>query len=120
MGLGLCTVPFIRAAGTGIDKTLEEAPQFYKLYAAIITVAVVIILIPNAPLVTITLWTQIINGILLPVVLISMILLVNNKDIMGPHTNSKTTNLIGWTTVSILVLLSLTLLGFSIAGFFRK
>ncbi len=93
----------------GIDKTPEEAPQFYKLYTTILVISVGIILIPNAPLVTITLWTQIINGLLLPVVLISMMVLVNNKEIMGQYTNARTTNVIGWGTVGTLVVLSLLL-----------
>ena len=97
----------------GIDKTPEEAPQFYKLYSAILIVSVAIILIPNAPLVTITLWTQIINGLLLPVVLISMMFLVNNKEIMGAYTNGRTTNIIGWGTVATLIGLSCALFGFS-------
>ncbi|HCM38740.1 MAG: Mn transporter [Bdellovibrionales bacterium GWC1_52_8] len=98
----------------GIDKTWEEAPQFYKLYTTILIVSVGIILIPNAPLIKITLWTQIINGILLPVVLVSMIYLVNNKEIMGQYTNRKGTNLIGWSTVSVLVVLSFVLLLFKL------
>ena len=100
----------------GIDKKWKEAPQFYWLYTAIIVIAGAIILIPNAPLIAITLWTQIINGLLLPVVLISMMLLVNNKDIMGDYTNKPLNNIIGWTTVTILVGLSITLL---ILSFFR-
>jgi Mn2+/Fe2+ NRAMP family transporter len=94
----------------GIDKNFKEAPQFYWLYTAIIVIAVAIILIPNAPLITITLWSQVFNGILLPVVLICMMLLVNNREIMGVHVNKPLNNYIGWTTVVILVGLSTTLL----------
>ena len=94
----------------GIDKKWEEAPEFYVLYTGIIILGVIIILIPNAPLIAITLWTQIINGILLPVVLVCMILLVNNKKIMGNYTNKPIQNIIGWGTVIILIGLSLTLL----------
>ena len=94
----------------GIDKKWEEAPEFYVLYTSIIILGVIIILIPNAPLIAITLWTQIINGILLPVVLVCMILLVNNKKIMGNYTNKPIQNIIGWGTVIILIGLSLTLL----------
>lgn len=93
----------------GIDKTYKEAPQFYKLYTSILALAVGIILIPGAPLVSITLWTQVINGVLLPVVLICMIRLVNNKEIMGKYTNGRVSNLIGWSTTIILVALSIIL-----------
>jgi len=94
----------------GIDKRWKEAPQFYWLYTAIIVLGVIIILIPNAPLIAITLWSQIINGLLLPVVLVCMILLVNNKKIMGTHVNKPFQNIIGWGSIVILVGLSITLI----------
>ncbi len=94
----------------GIDKKWDEAPEFYVLYTGILLISAVIILIPNAPLITISLWSQVLNGILLPVVLVCMILLVNNKKIMGEHVNKPINNVIGWTAVSILVALSLLLL----------
>ncbi len=90
----------------GIDKRWEEAPEFYWLYTSILIISALIILIPNAPLIQITLWSQVLNGMLLPVVLICMILLVNNKKIMGEHTNKPLNNVIGWVTVIILVALS--------------
>jgi len=71
---------------------------------------VIIILIPNAPLIKISLWSQIINGILLPVVLVCMILLVNNKKIMGRYVNNFVQNFIGWGSVIILVGLSVMLI----------
>jgi Mn2+/Fe2+ NRAMP family transporter len=98
----------------GIQKKWKEAPQFYVLYTIILVVSAGIILIPNAPLIPITLWSQRINGILLPIVLICMILLVNNKEIMGKFTNKKWNNIIGWFTIVILVVLSLILVILSI------
>jgi NRAMP (natural resistance-associated macrophage protein)-like metal ion transporter len=94
----------------GIDKKWEEAPEFYSLYTGILILSAAIILIPNAPLIKISLWSQVLNGLMLPVVLISMIILINSKKIMGIHTNSKATNLVGWGAVAILVLLSCLLL----------
>lgn len=93
----------------GIDKKWEEAREFYILYTAIIVLGAIIILIPNAPLILITLWSQIANGLLLPVVLVCMILLVNNKKIMGNYVNRLFQNVIGWVTVVILVCLSVIL-----------
>ncbi len=93
----------------GIDKRVEEAPQFYTLFAAIMGIAVLIILIPNAPLIGITIWTQIINAMLLPVVLISMILIVNNKDIMGEHVNSTFQNIVAWSTIGVIVVMTVFL-----------
>lgn len=86
----------------GIDKKWEEAPQFYWLYTVIIIIGAGIILMPNAPLIAISLWSQKINGIILPVVLICMMLIVNNKDVMGEYVNKRIGNIIGWTTIIIL------------------
>jgi Mn2+/Fe2+ NRAMP family transporter len=93
----------------GIDKKWKEAPQFYWLFTAIIFIGTAIILIPKAPLILITLWSQVANGLLLPVVLICMILIVNNKEVMGKYINNKLQNIFGWITISILVGLSLIL-----------
>jgi Mn2+/Fe2+ NRAMP family transporter len=94
----------------GIDKTWKEAPQFYWLYTSIIVIGACIILIPGAPLVRICLWSQIINGILLPIVLVCMMLLINNKEVMGKHVNNLVQNIIGWSTIIILIGLSCMLL----------
>ena len=94
----------------GIDKSLDEAREFYFLYTGILVLSAAIILIPNAPLISISIWSQVLNGIILPVVLVSMILLINNKKIMGNYTNKPFQNIIGWTAVGMLVLMSLALL----------
>lgn len=94
----------------GIDKKWSEAPEFYNLYTTILALAVAIILWPNAPLIGISLWSQVINAILLPVVLICMILLVNDKKIMGKYVNKPITNIVGWASIILLIGLSLLLL----------
>ena len=93
----------------GIDKDWDEAPEFYVLYTSILIISALIILIPGAPLIGISLWSQVINGILLPVVLICMMLLVNNKKIMGEYVNRTWNNVIGWGTVGVLIVLSVML-----------
>ncbi|EKQ57667.1 MULTISPECIES: Nramp family divalent metal transporter [Clostridium] len=90
----------------GIDKKLKEAPEFFTLFTIIIVVGIAIILIPGAPLIEITLGSQVINGILLPVVLICMMLMVNNKEIMGEYVNNKIKNAIGWGTIIVLIALT--------------
>jgi NRAMP (natural resistance-associated macrophage protein)-like metal ion transporter len=100
----------------GIDKKWKEAPHFYWLFTVIIIIGAGIILLPNAPLISITLWSQVANGILLPVVLICMILIVNNKEVMGKYVNKPLNNVIGWTTVILLTGLSLTFLVVSLIG----
>jgi len=94
----------------GIDKKWDEAKEFYILYTGILILSVVIILIPNAPLILISIWSQVINGLLLPVVLICMMLIVSNKNIMGKYVNKPLFNFIGWAAVVILIGLSAALL----------
>jgi NRAMP (natural resistance-associated macrophage protein)-like metal ion transporter len=94
----------------GIDKKWDEAKEFYILYTGILVVSALIILVPNAPLIPISLWSQVINGILLPVVLVSMMILINKKKIMGAFINGKVTNYIGWSAVVILIGLTAALL----------
>ncbi len=101
---------------TGIDKSWDEAKEFYVLYTGILVISATIILIPNAPLIDISIWSQVLNGILLPVVLVSMILLINNKKIMGNYTNKPVQNIIGWGAVGILVTLSAILLIMPLIG----
>jgi Mn2+/Fe2+ NRAMP family transporter len=93
----------------GIDKKWDEAKEFYILYTGILVLSALIILIPGAPLIQISIWSQVINGILLPVVLVSMIVLINNRKIMGNYVNKPVQNFIGWSAVIILTGLSLTL-----------
>ncbi len=111
--LPLATAFFVSEAfgfEAGIDKKWNEAPEFYILYTSILVIGIIIILIPGAPLIAITLWTQILNGVLLPVVLVSMMLLINNKNIMGEYVNKPMHNIIGWTAVVVLIVLSFILI----------
>lgn len=94
----------------GIDKKWSEAPQFYWLYTSLIVIGAGIILLPNSPLITITLWSQRLNGILLPIVLICMIIIINKKEVMGKYVNKRFGNIVGWATIIILVILSMFLL----------
>jgi Mn2+/Fe2+ NRAMP family transporter len=94
----------------GIDKKFSEAPQFYVLFTVIILIGAGIILIPGAPLIAITVWTQVLNAILLPIVLVCMMIIINDKEIMEDYTNNRMQNTIGWATTCILILLSAFLL----------
>jgi len=111
--LPLATAYYISEAfgfESGIDKKWDEAKEFYILYTGILVVSAIIILIPNAPLIKISVWSQVLNGILLPVVLVSMILLINDKKIMGKYVNKPIQNLVGWGAVVLLTALSLILI----------
>jgi Mn2+/Fe2+ NRAMP family transporter len=94
----------------GVNRRFREAPQFYTLYTAIIIIGASIILLPNVKLIPIMLISQVSNGILLPFVLIFMLLLVNNKRLMGKYTNSKIYNILSISTVVLMIGLSLALL----------
>jgi len=94
----------------GINKKITEAPQFYALFGFIMSVAVLIILIPGAPLIAISLWSQVLNAMLLPVVLISMIRMVNNRRIMGDRVNNGFQNAVGWSSTILLILLTAILI----------
>src|ERR1700683_2713596 len=82
----------------GIDHKFNDAPIFYSLYTGMIVVGATVILIPRAPLEKILILSQVGNGIWLPVVLIFMLLLVNRRDLMGDHVNSRTFNVVAWVT----------------------
>lgn len=90
----------------GVSKTFKDAPQFMWLYTALIAVGALIILIPNAPLISIMWISQVINGIMLPFVLIFMLSLINNNKLMGDYKNSKTFNGIAWATTVIMITLT--------------
>ncbi|MCX5871422.1 MAG: Nramp family divalent metal transporter [Deltaproteobacteria bacterium] len=94
---------------SGIDHNFKSAPQFMWLYTGLIAIGALIILIPNAPLIAIMLISQVVNGVMLPFVLIFMLLLINNKELMGEYVNTKTFNRIAWTTVIVMVVLTLSL-----------
>jgi len=94
----------------GVDKKFSEAPQFYGLYSLLIFLGAGVVLWPNLPLIPIMFISQVINGIVLPVILIFILLLINNKKIMGSYTNGKGFNILAWLTVTILIGLSIMLL----------
>ena len=94
---------------SGVDKRFHEAPVFYWLFTLLIVLGGGVILWPNFPLVKMILWSQVINGVLLPFVLIYMVLLINKKGLMKEWTNSAVYNSIAWASVAIMIGLTLVL-----------
>lgn len=94
----------------GLDRKFREAPTFYSLYTALIVVGAGIILIPRAPLWKILIYSQVGNGIWLPVVLIFILLLINRKELMGEHRNTLTFNVIAWAMSIVMIALTLILI----------
>jgi NRAMP (natural resistance-associated macrophage protein)-like metal ion transporter len=95
---------------SGLDKRFDEAPAFYWLYTALIVLGAGVLLIPRFPLFRVMVASQVVNGVLLPFVLVFMLLLTNDRELMGEHVNSKWYNAVSWFTVGAMILLSLALL----------
>jgi Mn2+/Fe2+ NRAMP family transporter len=95
----------------GVDKKFSEAPQFYGLYSMLILLGAGIILLPKIPLFPVMYVSQVLNGVVLPVLLVFMILLINNKKLMGEHVNGRVYNAVSWVTVAVLGGLSLVYIG---------
>lgn len=92
---------------SGLEKSFGEAPMFYWLYTILIVAGAGVILIPNLPLVKISILSQVVNGFVLPFVLVFMLLLVNKKELMGEYVNSRFNNVISWVTTAVMIFLSL-------------
>ena len=94
---------------SGLDKSFGEAKFFYWLYSILLFAGAAVVLIPNFPLVSFSILSQVLNGILLPVILIFMLKLINKYELMGKYTNSRGFNVIAWFTALIVIALSLWL-----------
>ena len=86
---------------SGVQKRLSEAPFFYGFYLALIVIGAGVVILPGAPLLAIIFYSQVLNGALLPVVLVLMLLLINNRKLMGKYVNNLTFNVIAWATVVV-------------------
>ncbi len=99
---------------SSLDKKFSEAPQFYGLYCFIIFFSGIVILAPNLPLVPIMYVSQILNGIVLPVILVFMLRLINDKSVMRNFSNGRVFNIFAWVCVVALIALSLGSIGMSL------
>ncbi|MGI6119098.1 MAG: Nramp family divalent metal transporter [Desulfosporosinus sp.] len=93
----------------GISKSYKEAPVFFGLYTVLIVLGGIIVLWPNLSLYHVMLTTQVVNGILLPPILIFMVLIASKKSIMGEYVNTRLFNVISWTFTFILIFLTILL-----------
>ena len=87
---------------SGVEKDFETAPQFYVLYTAIIGIGAVTILLPGISFIGIMFWSQVINGLLLPVIVVMILLLINDRQIMAEYTNGGFYNVVCWVSVIVL------------------
>jgi NRAMP (natural resistance-associated macrophage protein)-like metal ion transporter len=95
---------------SGLDKKFHEAPVFYWLYTLLIVFGAGVLLLPRIPLVYVSVLSQVVNGIVLPFVLIFMLLLINDEALMGEHVNSRIYNAVAWTTVVVMIGLTVTMI----------
>jgi Mn2+/Fe2+ NRAMP family transporter len=94
---------------SGLDKKFHEAPAFYWLYTLLIVAGAAVLLIPNFPLTTVMVLSQVVNGVVLPFVLVFVLLLVNDRELMGEHVNSRFFNIVAWGTVVVMIGLTLAM-----------
>jgi Mn2+/Fe2+ NRAMP family transporter len=93
----------------GIDHKFKDAKIFYSLYTVLIVVGAGIILLPHVPIWKIFIFSQVGNGVWLPIVIIFILLLVNRRDLMGEHVNTLTFNIVAWATAIAMIILTLVL-----------
>ena len=101
---------------SGVNRRMREAPVFYYLYTSLIVVGAGVVLIPGFDLVRMTILSQVLNGMLLPFVLIPMVILVNKRDLMGEWVNPRWFNLVSWITVVVMIGLTLAYAGITLRG----
>ncbi len=101
---------------SGLDKTFAEAPFFYWFYTLLIGLGAAVVLIPNFPMLQVAILSQVLNGVLLPVVLVFMLLLINKHELMGGYTNKRWFNAAAWATAVIVTGLSLVMMWNGLRG----
>jgi Mn2+/Fe2+ NRAMP family transporter len=104
---------------SGVNRRFREAPIFYWLFTLLIVIGGAVVMWPQFPLVKMILFSQVINGVLLPVVLIFMTLLINKKKLMHEWTNSRFYNFVSWAAVALMVGLTMALVALSIQDMMR-
>ena len=92
---------------SGIGRKFGEAPFFYWLYTVLIVAGGAVVLIPGLPLVKIAVLSQVVNGVVLPFILIFMLLLINKKDLMGEYVNKPLFNVVAWATAGTMIVLTI-------------
>jgi len=95
---------------SGLDKKFHEAPAFYWLYTLLIITGAGVLLMPRFPLAHIMVLSQVVNGVMLPFVLIFTVLLINDRELMGRYVNSRRYNFVAWTTVAVMITLTIGML----------
>ena len=101
----------------GVGFSIREAPAFFIIFTGLIVIGSVAILVPGLPLATAAFLSQDVNGLILPAILIYMLILVNDRRVMGRYANGRFANVVGGVTIGGVIALTVTLLASTIPGF---
>jgi Mn2+/Fe2+ NRAMP family transporter len=102
----------------GVSRSWDEAPVFNGLFSGLVALGALLALIPGLPLIQVLIGVYVLNGLLLPIGLITVLALINNRELMGEHVNSRPYNLLAWTITIVVALLSLSLIIITVLGWF--
>ena len=104
---------------SGVGKRFSDAPIFFGIYTFVLALgAIAVLLVPEGDLVAVIVGSQNLQGLLLPIVLVFIVLLVNDRRLMGRHANRRGGNLLAWGAVAVVVALNVALLGVALLGAF--
>ncbi len=94
----------------GFNTNWQRGKTFYSIILISIIVPALLVLVPNMPLVKVMLLSQDVNGILLPIILIFVMIIINDKKIMGEHVNKRIGNIIAWLTIIGIIVATVALI----------
>ncbi len=100
---------------SGVGKKIRDAPAFFTLFTFVLVAGALVTLLPGIDLIGLILGSQYLQGLLLPIVLVFMVMLVNNKRLLGKHANGRLLNTLAVASVGLVIVLDVTLLGASVA-----
>ncbi len=101
----------------GVGFSIREAPAFFIIFTGLIVIGAVAILVPGLPLATVTILSQDVDGLILPAILIFMLILINDKRVMGKYANGKFANIVGGVTIGSVIILAVSLVLSTLPGF---
>jgi len=103
----------------GVDLDFRRAPLFFTLFTLLVLIGAAVALIPNLPVIQLLIWIQVLNGVLLPIILLFILLLINDARLTGDLKNSRSYNVLGWGTFAVITLAVLVMLGGQVVGMFQ-
>ena len=99
---------------SGVNKKLHEAKEFYGVITLLVLPPMLMVLVPHVPLVPVIILAQVINGLMLPIILLAILYLVNNEKVMGEHVNAKGYNILCWICFVVLTATTLIMVGVTV------